>query len=113
MKPIKQGGKMKLLLIAGLLAISSIAQAGDIFKLKKNALACFENEDIRLIVHTYRNVGEEQAYYVYKAISDEDRCFMSKESLVRLVDIDGDFYSFIFLGSPNIPLWTHKNWLFQ
>ena len=104
---------MKALLLAGLLAISSTSQAGEIFKLKDDTIACFDKQDMRLMAHTILNRNEEIALEFFNFMIDEKRCFLFGELLVKLVDIDGEFYSITLLKVPRVPLWTHKNFLTQ
>ena len=104
---------MKALLLAMLLTASTAAQAGEIFKLKDDTIACFEKTDMSLMTDTILNRNEEIAIEFFNFMIDEKRCFLFGELLVKLVDIDGEFYSITLLKVPRVPLWTHKNFLTQ
>jgi hypothetical protein len=96
-------------ILAIMLLFTAPAGASDIFKFDKYGFACFEKQDVDLVMRTAItdiDTGVELLNYM----ENMKRCIVARnEPLVRLVDIDGEYYEFYLLSVPGITLWTVKH----
>lgn len=92
---------MKLLLIAMLAFVSTGALSQSLFKLPEDSVACVDKKSIEMLHKSVNEMPKEQADEVVRYLLEENYCIVTRELLVRLVDINNPYASVVTLSGNN------------
>ena len=96
---------MKLLLIAMLTFVSTGALAQSLFKLPEDSVACVDNKSIEMLHRAVNELPKEQSDEVVQYLLEENYCTVTRELLVRLVDINNP-YAVVVTLQGNHHIWV-------